>query len=67
MTDLAEMCEASCKMNGITLKQLINAVSTRWNSVLDMLERAYEMRVVSFYILSTCMHVIDKLTYKCNE
>lgn len=37
-----------CKASDLKDLQLIRDVATRWNSTFDMLDRAYELRQVSF-------------------
>jgi hypothetical protein len=41
---------AQCKVANISNKMVILDVRTRWNSTFDMLVRARELRIVSFYI-----------------
>jgi hypothetical protein len=46
-----EKFSKQCKTSDLKDLQLIRDVATRWNSTFDMLDRAYELRQVSFIFL----------------
>jgi hypothetical protein len=61
-----EIFRTQCTTFGIKHKNLILDVPTRWNSTLDMLERALELKMALSSTL-TCIKPLTKYKLKCYE